>query len=46
MRKISFEAPTVKTRHGVPAALASRYVTRTVRPKKGKGSYSRKGRPT
>lgn len=42
--KITLTIPAAKTRHGVPAALAARYAVRTVRPKKGAGSYSRKGR--
>jgi len=33
-----------KPRQGVPVTLAPRWVTRAVRPKKGAGSYSRKGR--
>ncbi len=44
MRKLTLIIPAAKARHGVPAALASRYSVRTVRPKKGAGSYSRKGR--
>lgn len=44
MQKIAFTVPAAKARQGVPAALAARYVERTTRPRKGKGSYSRKGR--
>lgn len=40
----TIKLPPRKSRHGVPAALAARYSVRTVRPKKGAGSYSRKGR--
>jgi hypothetical protein len=44
MKRETFTIPAPKARHGVPAALAARYLTRTVRPKKGRGAYTRKGR--
>lgn len=44
MRKFTLTIAAPKARKGVPAALAARYAVRTVRPKKGAGSYSRKGR--
>lgn len=44
MRKLSLSIPPAVRRQGVPATLAARYVTRTARPRKGRGAYSRKGR--
>lgn len=44
MQKVTFTLAGPKARQGVPAALAARYSERTVRPKKGRGSYTRKGR--
>lgn len=43
-RKITIKVEPRKGRQGVPAHLAARYSERTVRPKKGRGSYTRKGR--
>lgn len=44
MKRETFTIEAPKARHGVPAALAARYLQRAARPKKGRGSYSRKGR--
>lgn len=43
-RAITITLPTLKTRKGVPAHLAARFVERTVRNKKGKGSFKRRPR--
>lgn len=40
--QITLSAP--KARQGVPSHLASRFLERAIKPKKGKGAYSRKGR--
>lgn len=44
MPKITLILSAPKARQGVPAAFAARYTQRAIAPKKGKGSYSRKGR--
>lgn len=44
MPPIKFTVPAAKPRQGVPGHLAARYLERTVRSRKGRGAYSRKGR--
>lgn len=43
-KAFSITTAAPKARQGVPAHLAARYCERVPKPRKGKGSYSRKGR--
>lgn len=44
MKRETLTVDAPKARQGVPAHLAARYMQRAARPKKGRGSYTRKGR--